>query len=180
MGGLQRVTALDGDFNRLDHLDLPRGHRGVQTRPQSFSLDELGGDVMQGAGHGIDGSDLVNRNDVRVIERGRGAGLLLEAAHAVSLLGKLFEQDFDGEFAAQPRVFRQINFAHSARAELAKNTIVRNRLSDHTSSALLRKSRIEDRGSRIEDRNKPDGATLDLRSSDLRPSVSNDGLFLFE
>src|SRR5262245_2501596 len=178
MGGLQRVTALDGDFDRLDHIDLPRGLRGVQTRPQSFSLDEFGGDEMQRAGHGIDGADLVYRNDVRVIERGSGAGLLLKTSHAVSFLGKLFEQDFDSEFAAQPRVFSQVNLAHSARAELAKNTIVRNRLSDHTRSALLRKSRIEDRGSRIEDRHKPDGATLDLRSSDLRPSVSNDGLFL--
>ena len=69
---------------------------------------------MQGAGHGIDGADLVNRNDVRMIERGRGARLLLKAAHAVGLLGKLFEQDFDSEFAAQPFVFGQINLAHSA------------------------------------------------------------------
>src|SRR5262245_59627206 len=79
-----------------------------------------------------------------MIERGRGARLLLEAAHSIVVPAELFEQDFDGDFAPQPLVLGQIDLAHSARAELPENAIVRNRLSDHSRAhARTKKRKIE-------------------------------------
>src|SRR5262249_34200102 len=134
---------------------------------QSFSLDVFSGDKMQGAGHCIDGADFVNRNDVRVVERGGGAGLLLKAAHAIGFLGKLFEQDFESEFAAQPLVYRQVNLAHPACAQLADNAIVRNRLSDHKRGASKRKSRTENRRQRNAIRSTARHSNCNLRSTIL-------------
>jgi len=50
-------------------------------------------------------ADLENREDVRMIERGGCARLLLEAAHASGVAGELFGQQLERDLAAQLRVF---------------------------------------------------------------------------
>src|SRR5215475_11005449 len=69
-------------------------------------------------------ADVVNREDVRVVERRGGAGFLLEAEQTVRILGELGGQDFDGDLATESRVFGQIDLAHSACAELRYNLIM--------------------------------------------------------
>lgn len=52
-----------------------------------------------------------------MIERGRGAGFLPKTAFAFDIAGKFARQNLDGDAAVEFRVVRQINFAHSARAD---------------------------------------------------------------
>ena len=49
-----------------------------------------------------------------MIQCGRGARFLLEAAQTVGIGGKAARQHFDGDIAPQPRIARAIHFAHPA------------------------------------------------------------------
>src|SRR5215831_2742668 len=63
-------------------------------------------------------ADLIDVRDVGMIE-GRGSlGLLFEAAHPIFLRGKMGRQKIQRNIAVQPRIFRQIDFAHAALAKL--------------------------------------------------------------
>src|SRR5262245_21370231 len=57
-------------------------------------------------------ADLVNGEDVGMVETGRRARFLFEPADALLLLCEGGGQQLERDFAAEPRVFGQINFAH--------------------------------------------------------------------
>ena len=67
---------------------------------------------------------LVHRKNVGMVQRGCGAGFLLEAAQAIGVGGQRLGQDLDGDFAVQPGVVGAINFAHSARAKRGADFIL--------------------------------------------------------
>ena len=69
-------------------------------------------------------ADLVDGDDVRMVERGGGARLLLEAAHASRLLGELRRQHFERHLAAELGVLRQVDFAHPALPDQRKHVIM--------------------------------------------------------
>jgi hypothetical protein len=52
-----------------------------------------------------------------MIQRGDGAGFALEALAALRVGGKIRGKDFDGDVAAEARIARAIDFAHTAGAE---------------------------------------------------------------
>ena len=54
-----------------------------------------------------------------MIQRGRGARFLLEAAQTVGVGGKGRGQHFDGDIASEPRIARAIHLAHPAGSERA-------------------------------------------------------------
>ena len=58
-----------------------------------------------------------------MVERGRGARFLLEAAEAVGIDGKLARQHLHGDIASQPRVVALIHFAHAADAQQADDLV---------------------------------------------------------
>ena len=60
---------------------------------------------------------VIDRGDVRMIERGEDFGFALEAAHTVGIARKLIRQDLDGDFALQLRIACAIDLAHSALAD---------------------------------------------------------------
>ena len=80
---------------------------------QSIAINVLHGDEM----YAFALTDFVDVRDVRMIERGSGGGLLLEAAHSIPISSNLGRQDLQRDFAMQPQIFRQINFAHAPFAE---------------------------------------------------------------
>ena len=49
-----------------------------------------------------------------MIQRGRGARLLFEAAQTVGVGGEGRGQHFDGDIASEPRIARAIHLAHPA------------------------------------------------------------------
>ena len=85
--------------------------------------------------HGDEGSPIgfvnfVNRADVRVVQRGRGLGLALEAAESLCVVGEFVGKELQGDVATELQVFRLIDHAHSPAADLAKDAVMGNRLTD--------------------------------------------------
>ena len=66
----------------------------------------------------------VNRRDIRMIERGDGAGFNLETTQIIRVIDKRNGQRFERDDATEPNIFRQINFAHSADADARNNFII--------------------------------------------------------
>ncbi len=66
---------------------------------------------------------LVDGDDGRVVERGGGARLLLEAAEAVRVLRELLRQQLERDLAPEPRVLRAEDLSHPAGAEWAEDLV---------------------------------------------------------
>jgi hypothetical protein len=62
-------------------------------------------------------ADVVERADVRMIQRGDRAGFALETLAALRVRGKIRRQNLDRNVAPEARVARSIDFAHTAGAE---------------------------------------------------------------
>src|SRR5262245_43698764 len=84
---------------------------------------------MQRAICGIHLADFINDDDVRVIERGGYAGFLAKASDALSVFGEARRQQLERDLAAQPRVSRQIDLAHSSASDLSYDLVMADRLS---------------------------------------------------
>ena len=61
-------------------------------------------------------ANVVNREDIGVVQCGRGLGLLLEAAHEVGLVGERLGQNLQRDVALQSRIASPIHLAHAAAA----------------------------------------------------------------
>ena len=62
-------------------------------------------------------ADVVERADVRVVERGDRAGFALEPLAELRVAGEVRRQDLDRDGAIETRVARLVDLAHPARAE---------------------------------------------------------------
>ncbi len=69
-------------------------------------------------------ADVVDRADVRVVQRGRRARLALEAFLGVRVTEELLGQHLDRNLPAQPRVLGQVNLAHPALTDLLRDAVV--------------------------------------------------------
>src|SRR5918999_4475467 len=68
----------------------------------------------------------MDRENVWMIQvRGR-RGFLFKTMEPILIGGVFLAQNFDGDFAAELHVFRQIDLAHAARAEFFQNPVVGN------------------------------------------------------
>src|SRR5262245_47849852 len=68
-------------------------------------------------------ADFVNGDDVGMIERRSRLCLLLEAPHALGISRKLSRQELERYFAIEPRVERQMDFAHAAASERSEQLV---------------------------------------------------------
>ena len=64
------------------------------------------------------GAHVVNRKDVRMIQRAGGLRLLFKPPQAIGVLRKSRRQYFDRDIAIQLLVTRAIDFTHAALADL--------------------------------------------------------------
>src|SRR5436190_1883281 len=62
-------------------------------------------------------SHLVDRADVRVLERGRHPGFPLESGATIGIGGDVRGKDLQRDIAAQSRVVGQVDFAHPSGAK---------------------------------------------------------------
>src|SRR5262249_15908796 len=92
VSGGQSLGDLPRAIHRLSWSDRALFYQLAQL----FAFEQLGDDIGRVFIH----PDVVNREDVRVVERRGGAGFLLEAAQAVSVFGKHDGQDFDGDLSS--------------------------------------------------------------------------------
>ena len=61
--------------------------------------------------------DVVQRADVRMVQRGDGLRLALEPLLHLGIVGEVGREDLDRDRAVQPRVGRLVDLAHAAGAE---------------------------------------------------------------
>src|SRR5207302_1908100 len=64
-----------------------------------------------------------NGNDVGVIEGGCGARLLRKAQHAFGIAAELRGKQLQRDLPVQPRILRQVHFAHPASSQKAYQTV---------------------------------------------------------
>ena len=69
-------------------------------------------------------ADVVDRDDVRMIQRRRGFRLSDESGQAVTVVGERWRQNLQRDAAVQARVLCEIHLAHSAFAERANDLVV--------------------------------------------------------
>ena len=70
-------------------------------------------------------TDLEDLSDVRMIESGGRFGFADEALHSIIVGSDIFRKDFQGDFAIEGGVLREVDFAHPARTELVENRVTR-------------------------------------------------------
>ena len=110
VGAVHRRADLNGDVERLVHRELGRAAQAIFER---FSLEELEDQVVELAV----AADVVDRADVRIVQRGDDARLLLEAPARFGVGGQRAGQDLDGDRAIEPGVAGAIDLTHAAGAD---------------------------------------------------------------
>ena len=126
-GRFQRPGRLDGHVEDILDAHLP----ARDALAQGLALYDLCGYEARA----VFVADLVDRDDVRVIERGGGAGFLLEAEQALVVFRELARQHLQSHPPPEPRVLRQIDITHAARANLLENSVMGYGLGDHANLA---------------------------------------------
>ncbi len=108
VGAAERIGDLHSAVERLVERQRP----SAQSFRQRLSLEELHDEEV----HAVVRSDVVQRADVRMIERGGRPRLVLEAPATLGVRGEPGRQDLDRDGAAKTRVARLVDFAHAAAA----------------------------------------------------------------
>src|SRR5439155_22312601 len=75
--------------------------------------------------------DRIDGDDVRVIERGHGLRLALEALAAIGLRGERRRKNFDRDGPLEASVLGEIHLAHAAAAERLRDPVMIQNGSDH-------------------------------------------------
>ena len=92
--------------------DLQRQADGLgrcQRPAQRHALDVLQDEIAR--------TDVVDLTDVRMVQCGNGARLVLEATDAIRVSGKLLRQDLDSDITTKACVVRAIDLTHPASAK---------------------------------------------------------------
>jgi len=116
--GGERGGDLDGKLNRIRRLH-PLLRRACHSLAQRLAVNELLDDVAAA----FNFADVVNGDDVRMVQGGGRPRLLFKAPHPLPVVRELSGQQFDGHFATQPGVEREMNFAHPATAQRRQNLV---------------------------------------------------------
>ncbi len=105
---VERVGHIDGDLQRFRQ----RHRAAMQAVGECLTLEVFHDEVV----HAVLRADVMQRADVRMIQRGDGFGLALHALAQFGVGREMRRQHLDGDLAAQPRVACPIDFAHAAGA----------------------------------------------------------------
>src|SRR4030081_1368773 len=112
----QTFRNLRRDFNRLSH-----GQRAASKElAQRLPLHQLHCD--KGAAIGL--VNLVNRTDIRMVQRGGRACLEAKTLKRLRVFGELFGKKLQRNMSAELQVFGFVNHAHAAAAVLAPMAVV--------------------------------------------------------
>jgi hypothetical protein len=69
------------------------------------------------------GADVIHGEDVRVVQRRRGAGFLLESIEAIDVGRECRGEYFDRNITSEPRIARTVHLAHAACAECGHDLV---------------------------------------------------------
>src|SRR5262245_59167971 len=96
-----------------------RQRKVIQPRAQYFAFEHFGDEVRRA----FVIANVMDRQDVRMVERRGRSRLLLESAQSAKVLGELGGQDLDCNLAVEPSVAGLVDLAHPARAERSENFV---------------------------------------------------------
>ena len=88
------------------HRERPR----CETLPQGLTLHQFGHHERPA----VDLTEIVDHQDVRMIERRRGADFAVKAAEPLGVAGEPRRQQFECHRPVEPRVMSPIDLAHAA------------------------------------------------------------------
>ena len=112
----QTFRNLRRDFNRLSHRQRAADKQLAQRLP----LHQLHRD--KGAAIGL--VNLVNRTDIRMVQRGGRACLEAKTLKRLRVVCEFFGKKLQRNMAAELQVFGFVNHAHAATADLAENAVM--------------------------------------------------------
>ena len=98
---------------------LERKRAAGEQLTQRLPLDLLHSDV----GDALERTDVVDRDDIRVVQGRRRPRLLLEAPQPLRVGRHLCRQHLDGHLPPEPVVPRPVDFSHPSRAERSENLV---------------------------------------------------------
>ena len=101
-----------------------------ESLPQRLAREQLHRD--EGLAVGL--VDVVNRADMRMVQRRRGARFALEPVEGRPVTGDFGGQELEGDLATEPGVFGPVDDTHPAAPEAIENPIVGDRPADHDTS----------------------------------------------
>ena len=113
--GFEGLGDLARDGQRLRERDRAAG----KPMGQVLAVDQLHDEGMQPALL----LEPVNVRDVRMVQRGKRAGLALESREAVRIGREELRQDLDGDVTFKLRVAGAIDLAHPAHADLGQDLV---------------------------------------------------------
>ena len=124
--GVRRIKAagnLNADLQQFCQLDAALGDAVLE----SLALQQLHGDE----GTAFEFADVVNRADVRMVQRRCGARLAVESLDGRGIVRRLLGEKFERDAAPQARVAGAVDHAHSAAAQWFQAAVVGDRTSSH-------------------------------------------------
>ncbi len=121
--GIERVRNLDPQLDELLGSERPPGDAMLQRLP----FEELHHD--KGLTRVL--VDVVDRADVRVIQRRRGARLALKAFERLTVVREIAGEELQRDLPAKLHVFTLVDDPHAAATEFLDDAVVRNGLADH-------------------------------------------------
>ena len=83
-------------------------------------------------------TNVIDRADVWVIQRGRSLRFSLEAGQGLWVSGPILSQKLKRNEAMETRILSFVNDSHPAAAELLNDAIMRDGLTDHKAQCCLR------------------------------------------
>ena len=133
--GLEPVGDLDPELEDTVHRQRPASDRFLERAPvEQFHDDELLAVTL---------ADVVDRADVRVIERRRDARLAPEPLERFRVRGEIRGQELHGNLAAEANILGTVHHAHSAGAEPLENLVVTDDGANHSSGNCIRARRLD-------------------------------------
>ncbi len=122
VSSVQSISYLYRERQRLLRIKWLSGDQGFESR----SLQVLHGNE----GLAILFAHLIDRADVRMIQRGCSARLTVESAQRLRVGGEPVGKELQGDEAAKRRVLRFIDDPHTTAAKLIHDVVMRDGLAD--------------------------------------------------
>jgi hypothetical protein len=116
---MRRVERI-GDLNSELDQTVDRQRTIVDFALQGSSFEQLEDEERPA----LIVSDFMDRADVRMVQRRRGARLAEEPIDRLTIGGLGTSQEFESDLPAEREVFAQVDLSHSATAQLLDDTVV--------------------------------------------------------
>jgi hypothetical protein len=121
-----------GDLNRQTDQSIGRERLAMDLVGERVPFEEL--EYQERSVICV--ANFVDRADVRMIQRRRGASFAKESLSRRTVGGVALDE-FEGHFPTEDEIFGEVDLTHSSRAESLEQLIVRNGLADHMACGTL-------------------------------------------